>query len=313
MRLRLLLLTENEQGREISSLVQDVLGELTLAFGHTLVIKEDFIGTKSLQRYGSALTQETVDSAADCDAILCFASLENGPYAMAKELQCASGAFVHQYPPVMRGNSLLKSQHMPAGILVFPLEAGQDALSESAAATLKWAKNTELPVAMVPANGDTNMAWQSSLLSLQPDLPETTLPALLAQTVSQVDSPGFVLGSFIVCQAVHALCCAVSGAGPMSYTCFSGTAPVLYQTEVMGEQEDNADPFGALLACTDMLRRSFGLLREADCLAAAVENVLEAGWRTADIAERGSPRIGTAAIGRLICEQIALAGQLMLK
>ena len=40
----------------------------------------------------------------------------------------------------------------------------------------------------------------------------------------------------------------------------------------------------AILSAAMMLRYSLGLEKEADCIEAAVDKVLDAGWRTADIA-----------------------------
>ena len=49
-----------------------------------------------------------------------------------------------------------------------------------------------------------------------------------------------------------------------------------------------------------MLRYSFQMDEAADALAGAVDDVLDAGWRTADIADGASPAdrvLGTTAMG----------------
>ena len=48
-----------------------------------------------------------------------------------------------------------------------------------------------------------------------------------------------------------------------------------------------ANPIVTILSCAMMLRYSFGLKDEADAIETAVENVLNAGHRTADIAAKG--------------------------
>ena len=48
-----------------------------------------------------------------------------------------------------------------------------------------------------------------------------------------------------------------------------------------------ANPIATILSCAMMLRYSFGLKDEADAIETAVENVLNAGHRTADIAAKG--------------------------
>ena len=53
-----------------------------------------------------------------------------------------------------------------------------------------------------------------------------------------------------------------------------------------------------------MLRYSFGLGAEADAIEKAVETVLDAGYRTADIAVKGEKALSTSEMGALICKQI---------
>ena len=88
------------------------------------------------------------------------------------------------------------------------------------------------------------------------------------------------------------------------YEPIHGSAP-----DIAGQ--DMANPLGMILSAAMLLRWSLGLDREADCVEAAVSNVLEAGWRTPDLAPCGMPRIGTQGIGQLVCDQIDLAGAIM--
>jgi 3-isopropylmalate dehydrogenase len=58
-----------------------------------------------------------------------------------------------------------------------------------------------------------------------------------------------------------------------------------------------ANPLGAILSVAMMLRHSFHLAAEADCVEAAVASVLGGGHRTHDLAKRGQSAIGTAEMG----------------
>ena len=49
-----------------------------------------------------------------------------------------------------------------------------------------------------------------------------------------------------------------------------------------------------------MLRYSFGLIKEAQIIEAAVEEVLNEGYRTYDIMDEGKTRVGTKEMGDLI-------------
>ena len=51
------------------------------------------------------------------------------------------------------------------------------------------------------------------------------------------------------------------------------------------------------LSVAMMLRYSFHLEAEAECVEAAVASVLDAGHRTRDLAKRGQAAIGTAEMG----------------
>ncbi len=54
-----------------------------------------------------------------------------------------------------------------------------------------------------------------------------------------------------------------------------------------------ANPIATILSAAMMLLYSFNLSEESDCIVSAVDRVLNAGWRTADIAH-GAPALSTA-------------------
>ena len=68
-----------------------------------------------------------------------------------------------------------------------------------------------------------------------------------------------------------------------------------------------ANPCGTILSGAMLLRHSLGLDREAAAVEAAVESVLAAGLRTADIARPGQRPVGTAAAADAIVERILTA------
>jgi 3-isopropylmalate dehydrogenase len=61
-----------------------------------------------------------------------------------------------------------------------------------------------------------------------------------------------------------------------------------------------ANPLAAILTAAMMLRHSFGLATEATAIEHAVQAVLKAGYRTADIMEPGSQRLSTAEMGERV-------------
>lgn len=89
------------------------------------------------------------------------------------------------------------------------------------------------------------------------------------------------------------------GDGPRGlYEPIHGSAP-----DIAGQ--DLANPIGTILSAAMMLRYSFGLEQEACCIEQAVSDVLDAGYRTADIMPAGPEaadcrRVGCREMGQLI-------------
>ena len=70
---------------------------------------------------------------------------------------------------------------------------------------------------------------------------------------------------------------------------------------------DIANPIGTILAAAMMLRYSFDMAEEADCIEAAVSAVLDGGYRTGDILPSdavGCTKVGCSEMGRLIIENL---------
>lgn len=84
--------------------------------------------------------------------------------------------------------------------------------------------------------------------------------------------------------------------GPGLYEPIHGSAP-----DIAGQ--GIANPLATILAAAMMLRHSLDLPSEADAIENAVESVLAAGLRTADIA-RGAASIGTEEMGNAVLQEI---------
>jgi len=81
------------------------------------------------------------------------------------------------------------------------------------------------------------------------------------------------------------------------YEPIHGSAP-----DIAGK--DLANPIATILSVAMMLRYSFGLQAEADCIESAVSKVLDNGYRTADIHTPGMKKIGTNEMGSLIAQSL---------
>jgi 3-isopropylmalate dehydrogenase len=65
-----------------------------------------------------------------------------------------------------------------------------------------------------------------------------------------------------------------------------------------------ANPLGQVLSAAVMLHESFGLTEAANAIWDSVNDVLSAGWRTADIMSRGSRLVDMHFLGEWICEAL---------
>ena len=84
------------------------------------------------------------------------------------------------------------------------------------------------------------------------------------------------------------------------YEPIHGSAP-----DIAGK--DIANPIGTILAAAMMLRFSFDMPQEADCIESAVSAVLDDGYRTGDILPTGDHQcslVGCTEMGRLIIENL---------
>ena len=84
------------------------------------------------------------------------------------------------------------------------------------------------------------------------------------------------------------------------YEPIHGSAPVI-------AGKDIANPIGTILAAAMMLRFSFDMSEEADCIENAVSKVLDSGYRTGDILPSGDHQcslVGCREMGRLIIENL---------
>ena len=89
----------------------------------------------------------------------------------------------------------------------------------------------------------------------------------------------------------------VGGNGPGLYEPIHGSAP-----DIAGK--NIANPLATIISVAMMLRYSFEMAEEADAIEQAVNAVLEAGYRTGDIAEKGDGVLNTTEMTEKVIEQI---------
>ncbi|MGO9405483.1 MAG: 3-isopropylmalate dehydrogenase [Terriglobales bacterium] len=108
------------------------------------------------------------------------------------------------------------------------------------------------------------------------------------------DQVGGIVGSL-------GLLASASIGGPVGlYEPVHGSAP-----DIAGQGV--ANPLGAILSVALMLRHTFQLRQEAECVEAGVISALNGGFRTRDLARPGERTVSTMAMGAQIAEFVRLA------
>ncbi len=87
----------------------------------------------------------------------------------------------------------------------------------------------------------------------------------------------------------------IGSEGPGLYEPIHGSAPDIAGRGI-------ANPLATILAAAMLLRHSLKLEKEASAIESAVQKVLAAGHRTADLVRRGEPSLGTQAIADKVLE-----------
>ncbi len=167
---------------------------------------------------------------------------------------------------------------------------------------------------------DSSRLWKSVMIKLASEYPDITLSHMLVDNCAMQivkdpsqfdvivtenmfgdilsDEASMITGSIgmIPSSSLGASSCGV-------YEPIHGSAP-----DIAGK--DIANPIGMILSAAMMLRFSFDMEKEADCIERAVSAILDKGYRTADILPRsaeeaaGCVEIGCSKCGDLIVENL---------
>lgn len=166
----------------------------------------------------------------------------------------------------------------------------------------------------------TSRLWRETVIKVAFDYPDVALVHLspqecVAQLIKQPHLFDTLLSEAFWGDIFSHEAGALVGSPSLLYALWSGKDASLYQpihgplAELTGK--DAANPIGMIRASAAMLRNNLALTQEADCIDLAIDNVLSAGWRSADLALLGDDITPASTITQLISEQIDTIGALM--
>lgn len=160
----------------------------------------------------------------------------------------------------------------------------------------------------------TSRRWREIAVALAPEYPQVQLSHLYVDNCAMqlIRNPrsfdvivtentfGDILTdeAAVVPGSIGLLPSASIGAGGVAlYEPIHGSAP-----DIAGQGK--ANPLATILCVAMMLKTSFHMDDAAAAVEAAVARVIDAGYRTADLAEPGCHSVGTAAMGDLVAQAI---------
>lgn len=161
---------------------------------------------------------------------------------------------------------------------------------------------------------ETSQLWRQTVIRVSQDYPDVTLEHLYVDACAMhlIANPrrfdvlltenlfGDILSdeAAVITGSLGMLASASIGGEVGLYEPVHGSAP-----DIAGQ--NTANPCGAIASAAMLLRYSFGLEQEASDIEQAIQDVLEAGYRTPDIAEgTGGYVVTTSEFGELICQAV---------
>ncbi|ACS79647.1 3-isopropylmalate dehydrogenase [Maridesulfovibrio salexigens] len=161
---------------------------------------------------------------------------------------------------------------------------------------------------------DVSRVWREIVIEVSKDYPDVELTHMyvdnaamqLVRDPSQFDVivTGNLFGDIlsdeasVITGSIGMLPSASLGASnPGLYEPIHGSAP-----DIAGENK--ANPLATILSIAMMLRYSFNMAEEADCIESAVEKTLSEGLRTGDIMDVGGKLVGCTEMGEAVIKNL---------
>ena len=306
MRGKIVLLYESEAGRQLCDAASRVLAQTAVAFGHTLTLP-----VKQCQRE-EEISDEALDLCSDALGILAAEGGMRCLPSLAAELLCAVRVRELRYAHLIGNRSLMGTELPLNAVVVQALDSEPEALTLAAQQAYAISARDSLPICSVPPAGKLAQSWKAAVdqadsLSAPFHARETALPQVVPDFVHQPGRMGVVLCPPYAGNILSEAAAALSGAEGMCFDEYLGGQCPLYAP--LSQSGEAVNPFGMLRALHRLLRDGLKLERESACVEAAIRNVLQAGWRTADIALPDMPLLDVNGVVELICQQLEVAGE----
>ena len=332
MRLKIAVLAGDGIGPEVTQQATNILRAVAELGGHDFLFVEGLIGGTAITQTGSPLPTATLDAAPD-----------KRPEAGLLQIRQALGGFANLRPSIaytaLADSSPLRPEVTKdvdilfvrelLGGLYFGAPRWWDREANEAINTMRYTRDEIVRVARVAfelagkrrkkvtsvdkANVlEVSQLWRATVTEVAKDYPSVTLEHQLVDSMAMhimniprnfdviltenlfgdilSDEAGVITGS------LGMLPSATVGGAVNLYEPVHGSAPDIAGT-------GKANPLGAILTAAMLLRHSANLEQDARAVEQAVHKVLNAGYRTADIARgqhSGQTPVTTQEMGKLV-------------
>lgn len=316
MRIKIALLFEDEISQGLVKQAEQTLTGLAVAFGHTFILKEEKIAKASQIEYGMELTEETICSCRQSDLVLACVQSEAAINVLAYELGCFARIRSFSMPNVLRTLSILRTERALVGTLAQALTIEPDRIRALAEFAMDCSRADCTKLTHVPPSGSSRDSWIMAVNQFKArdsDFVLMEASDAVPFIIRSSENFGFLMAAPYPGSIILSAVTALFGVPGILFDEFIGFENHLYAHLVSYNPLviDDANPIGIHRAVAAFLRSRFGMSKEADCIDAAIHNVLEAGWRTSDMSMIGFPRISMTAMGKLISEQVDMAGNFL--
>jgi 3-isopropylmalate dehydrogenase len=331
MKLKIAVLAGDGIGPEVTQQATNILRAVAELGGHDFTFVEGLIGGIAITETGSPLPTATLDAALECDAVLLGAVGDNKfnalppdkrPEAGLLQIRQALGGFANLRPSIAYAALAESSPLRPEvikdadilfvrellGGLYFGAPRWWNKETDEAINTMRYTKSEVVRVARIAfelaakrrqkvtsvdkANVlEVSQLWRATVTEVAKDYPNVTLEHQLVDSMAMhiMNIPLGMLPSATIGGAVNL------------YEPVHGSAPDIAGT-------GKANPLGAILTAAMVLRHSANLEQDAKAVEQAVHKVLNAGYRTADIArgqQPGQTPVSTQEMGKLVHQALA--------
>ncbi|MBQ9263028.1 MAG: hypothetical protein IJ189_02315 [Clostridia bacterium] len=300
MRARILLLPGSQQGEALCACAEQILTDISAAFDHVFSLLRGKIGPE--------VSDKTLDACETSQAILLGDAQCEGAQALYDALDLPLRIRSFCVP-----EALCSRHETPVKLFLgTALSLDADTLRLAMQSAFRFAQDEDIRILHVAPTGATKAEWEAAVRVQTAAQPLVTADAVAAKDAMKnlIKAPqkmGLLLcppyAGGILEAAATGLC-----AHPeimYDFAIDQDTGVYAPFASFLEEAEDAPAPFAMALAIARMLRISLKLPREAACLEAAIQNVLANHWLPKKQAENSPSMLD------LICEQIAVAGELM--